>query len=200
MEMFNIEDASDNPFEQFRKWYLPVENDGLENFNAVALSTATAVGKVSSRIILLKGVSENGFLFFTNYNSRKGEQLRENSHAALLFYWPRYKRQVRIEGLVTRASAEESDIYFNTRSRSRKFNALVSPQSKEINNLRELIADMENREIQYRGTDPPRPANWGGYQLTPNLFEFWQEGKERFHNRIEYRISGNNWLKRVLAP
>ena len=200
METFNIEDVSDNPFEQFRNWYQPIENEGLENSNAVALSTATAAGKVSSRIILLKGFSENGFLFFTNYNSKKGEQLRENNHSALLFYWPRYKRQVRIEGVVSRASTEESDIYFNARSRSRKFNAIVSPQSKEIHNIDELLADMGNREVQYRGTDPPRPANWGGYRLTPDLFEFWQEGKERFHTRIEYRISNNNWLKRVLAP
>lgn len=200
MEPFNIEDASDNPFEQFRKWYQPVENEGLENFNAAALSTATTIGRISSRIILLKGFSEKGFLFFTNYNSKKGEQLRENNHAALLFYWSRYKRQVRIEGLLSRTSAEESDSYFNTRSRGHKFNALISPQSKEIEGIPELLTDKENMELQYRGTDPPRPANWGGYRVVPDLFEFWQEGKDRFHNRIEYRFSDNNWLKRVLAP
>jgi pyridoxamine 5'-phosphate oxidase len=200
MENSEKKSSGDNPFNMFREWYTPVESEGMENFNAVALSTATSTGRVSSRIVLLKGYGENGFVFFTNYNSRKGEQLRENNRAAMLFYWPQFGKQVRIEGIVTRTTPEESDAYFNSRSRGHKFNALVSPQSREIEDIQELLSDMENRTLQYRGTDPPRPANWGGYRLIPEMFEFWKEGIDRFHSRLEYRLTDGEWSKRVLAP
>lgn len=200
MEYFDIKNYSDNPFEEFREWYMPVETEALENYNAVALSTASSTGRVSSRIVLLKEYGDNGFVFFTHYTSRKGEQLRENNRAAMLFYWPRFGKQIRIEGCVTRTTPEESDSYFNTRSRGHKFNALVSPQSREIEDIQELLSDMENRTLQYRGTDPPRPANWGGYRLIPEMFEFWKEGIDRFHYRLEYRLTNGEWSKRVLAP
>lgn len=191
---------SDDPFVQFSKWYSPIENNGSENHNAIALSTADKNGRVSSRMVLLKKYGEDGFTFFTNYNSRKGIQLSENPYASILFYWPEYGRQVRVEGRVVKTGKKESDDYFNSRIHGHKLNALASDQSREIPGRQYLIDRQSDLEGKYRDRPVSRPYHWGGYRLKPELFEFWQEGANRFHDRIEYRLQGGRWVTRRLAP
>ena len=200
MELSDFSNISDNPFVQFSKWYSPIENEGRENHNAIALSTAGKDGRVSSRMVLLKKYGEEGFTFFTNYNSRKGIQLSENPYASILFYWPDYGRQVRVEGRVVKISHKESDDYFNSRIHGHKLNALASNQSTEIPGRQYLIDRQNELEEKYRDQSPSRPAYWGGFRLIPDRVEFWEEGEHRFHNRLEYRLEDGKWLTRRLAP
>lgn len=189
-----------DPFGQFAEWYSEVEKTGRENFNAVALSTATAKGSVSSRIVLLKGFSNEGFVFFTNYESRKAKQIGENPYGAMLFYWPGFRRQVRIEGAIVRTESEESDAYFNSRARGHKINALASQQSKMLESRDILLQKRDELSSFYANEEPVRPDYWGGYRLVPNMFEFWQEGRDRFHDRFEYRAASHGWTINRLAP
>ncbi len=189
-----------NPFDFFSDWYDIIEKDARENYNAVALSTSGQKGNVSSRMVLLKKYDERGFVFFSNYESRKGKQLDENPNAALLFYWPEYGRQVRIEGNVKKISDSESDEYFNSRIHGHKINAIASSQSTQIPDRQYLIKRYDELIKEYGNKAPARPYYWGGYRLIPELFEFWQEGENRFHDRIEYRLQVNRWVMRILAP
>jgi pyridoxamine-phosphate oxidase len=200
MESFNVLYPPADPFDLFSEWYSKIEKTGRENYNAVALSTSSPTGSVSSRIVLLKDFNHDGFVFFTNYNSRKGRQITSNPHGAMLFYWPDYKRQVRIEGSVHSVSPEESDRYFNSRSRGHKFNALVSNQSSPLESRELLLQQRDEIAAVYKGTEPVRPEWWGGYRLIPDMFEFWQEGEERFHDRIEYRPGAGGWKTGRLYP
>lgn len=200
MNYFDESIAMIDPFDQFKHWYTEVEKSGRENHNAVALSTTTMEGSVSSRIVLLKYYDKKGFVFFTNYNSRKGVQADSTRRGAMLFYWPDYGRQVRIEGVLQRVSGEESDSYFNSRIRGHKLNAVVSPQSMPVESREWLNTRKAELSALYTDHDPPRPAHWGGYRLAPDLFEFWQEGQDRFHDRIEYLPGPEGWTMRRLAP
>ena len=189
-----------DPFVFFNSWYLNVFSKEKENSNAVILSTASSTGRVSSRVVLLKEYDSEGFVFFTGYNSRKGVHLSENIYASLLFYWPEMRQQVRIEGAVEKTSEAESDAYFKSRQKGNKINAVVSEQSSVIDNMEIYIQKQMSAFMYYADKDPERPSHWGGYRLVPDRFEFWEEGKDRFHTRIEYLYEEGAWSTRRLQP
>jgi pyridoxamine 5'-phosphate oxidase len=193
-------DLTDNPFDQFEKWFGEARQSTIEEPNAMVLSTINFQNRPSSRIVLLKDFTTNGFSFFTNYNSKKGNHLSQNPYASLLFPWHQLERQIRIEGKVVKISSNESDAYFNTRPEASKLGAWASPQSEEIDTRESL--DLKYKEITYkfRNIPIPRPQHWGGYILVPDLFEFWQGRKNRLHDRFEYLLENGNWKIRRLAP
>ena len=167
----------------------------------MTLATADSAGKPSARIVLLKQVDERGFVFFTNYQSKKAGELDANPNAALVFYWPQHDRQVRVEGTVTRVSAAESDDYFQTRPRDSQIGALASPQSETIAGREVLEQRARELEAAYRDQTVPRPAHWGGYLLTPDRIEFWKARPSRLHDRLAYeRQSDGSWRISRLAP
>jgi pyridoxamine 5'-phosphate oxidase len=190
-----------NPFDIFSQWYSDAESLLSENSeaNAVVLSTSDIHGRVSSRLVLIKYFSEDGFVFFTNYLSKKGVQLSENENAALLFYWSSEQRQVRIEGSVEKVDPRFSDLYFSQRPLESRASAVVSPQSREIKSKSDLISKIEELS---QSNDIQRPDYWGGYIVKPYLMEFWQGRPGRFHDRIEYVLNSQNgkWNHRILAP
>ena len=200
MKASDIQIVSTDPFEQFKIWYKPVTETGEKYYNAVALSTASPGGQVSSRIVLLKDFNSRGFVFYTNFNSRKGLQIKSNPNAAMLFYWPLFKQQVRIEGEIIKVMEEEADKYFNSRPIGHKLNALVSRQSSRIDNRKSLIKSLEELKVEYQDQEPVRPEYWGGYRLVPKMFEFWQEGLDRFHDRIVYETADGAWEIYRLSP
>jgi len=197
---FNGKDANTNPFKQFEVWFDEAVKSGLHEPNAMALSTCTKKGKPSSRIVLLRGLKNHGFNFFTNYLSRKGNELKENPYASLLFYWPELERQIRIEGKVEIASARVSDEYFNTRPRISRLGAWASPQSKVIPHRKELDDLVSQYGNTFKEEDIPRPKNWGGYILKADYYEFWQGRQSRLHDRICYTLKNGKWKKARLAP
>jgi pyridoxamine 5'-phosphate oxidase len=190
-----------NPIVQFESWMKQAQAADLKEPNAMTLSTATPDGQPSARIVLLKEVSENGFVFYTNYESRKGQELAANPHAALTFYWIELERQVRIEGTVTRVSREQSEAYFRLRPRKSRLGAVVSDQSSVIPSRRFLEERMAELEIRYANTnDIPRPEHWGGYCVNPDVVEFWQGRPSRLHDRIRYTRHVENWAIERLSP
>ena len=190
-----------DPFRQFHAWFQDVLDrpDVLEP-QAVCLSTCTSDGKPSSRMVLMKRYSEDGFVFFSNHGSRKGIQLAENPNACLLFFWPSVHRQVRIEGTVGRLSEEESTAYFNSRPRSSQISAAVSPQSSVITGRTELERKHQELMESYPEGGVPKPAAWGGYLLSPVMFEFWQGQSNRLHDRIVFSKESGLWTLKRLAP
>jgi pyridoxamine 5'-phosphate oxidase len=190
------------PYPLFRRWLDAAEAANLPEFNAMALATASMDGRPSCRMVLLRGNDDKGFLFFTNYLSRKGSELAVNPFASLLFFWAPFHRQIRIEGTVHLATPAESDAYFASRPKGHRLGALVSPQSQVIANREFLSQRMQELERQYQDTDNvPRPEHWGGYRLTPLAIEFWQGRENRLHDRILYaKLADGRWLKRRLAP
>jgi len=193
-------DLADNPFEQFLKWIDEALESAIEEPHAMILSTSGFNNWPSSRIVLLKDCTNKGFTFFTNCNSKKGRQLVENPYASLLFPWHQMERQVRIEGKVTKLSAEESDAYFDTRPEGSKLAAWVSPQSEEITSRDFLDLKINEIASKFKNQPIPRPIYWGGFILVPDLFEFWQGRENRLHDRFEYAMEGGNWKIRRLAP
>jgi pyridoxamine 5'-phosphate oxidase len=196
---FDEKDADNDPFRQFEKWFSETIQSKATEPNAMVLSTVTKKGKPSSRIVLLRGLSNNGFNFFTNYNSRKGKELKENPHACLLFFWPELERQVRIEGKIEVAPAAVSDEYFALRPRESRIGACASPQSKILKSRKELEKLVDAINAKY-SEDVPRPKNWGGYILKATYYEFWQGRQNRLHDRICYSFKGKKWIKNRLAP
>jgi pyridoxamine 5'-phosphate oxidase len=192
--------ADKNPFEQFSKWYQSALRSEFQHPDAMILATADKAGKPSARIVLLKSFDENGFIFFTNYQSRKGDELIENPVASLVFYWDKINKQVRIEGTVERISKKESEDYFHTRPRGSQIGALASEQSKIIENRDALENKFKELEKKYEGKEIPLPDNWGGFRLIPDYFEFWQSRDNRLHDRIAYFKEANNWVVKRLAP
>jgi pyridoxamine 5'-phosphate oxidase len=186
--------------EQFRRWFRKVQRVGIPEPNAMTLATATRTGRPSARIVLLKGIDERGFLFFTNYESRKGRELASNSHAALVFYWREVNRQVRVTGRVLKLSAAESDAYFDTRPRGSRLAAMASRQSSVITSRAVLEHRYRELENGYPNDGPPRPINWGGYCVHPDEIEFWQQGPNRLHDRLRYRKSLGVWILERLSP
>ena len=191
---------SADPIIQFSKWYDKRLSLNLSVPNTMSLATISGNGSVSVRTLLLKGFDENGFVFFTNYESRKGKQLEVNPSAALLFYWPESGQQVRIEGSVTKVSQEESDIYFKSRPRESRISAWASGQSTVIPDRAFLDDRFTHFKNFFKDKEVPRPQYWGGYCLTPSWIEFWKEGEHRMHDRITYTRNGTGWVINRLSP
>jgi pyridoxamine 5'-phosphate oxidase len=199
-ESLNDGDVARDPVVQFSRWFQEALNSGFTEPNAMTLATAGASGRPSARIVLLKDYDERGFTFFTNYESRKGEELAINPHAALLFHWVELERQVRIEGRVERVAAAESDEYYRSRPLGSRLGAWASPQSRVLARREELEARLVEIGSRY-GEDPPRPPHWGGYRLVPDLLEFWQGRPSRLHDRVRYaREASGPWRIERLAP
>jgi len=189
-----------NPFEQFEVWLQDaIKRDVLEP-TAMTLATSTFEGKPSARVVLLKSVSEDGFGFFTNYESRKAKNILQNPYGALVFYWAELERQVRIEGKIQKVSERDSDTYFKTRPEGSKIGAWASPQSQVVPNRRYLDDLMVDFKEEFRDKPIKRPKNWGGYILSPTLIEFWQGRKNRLHDRMQYRLDNGIWTIERLAP
>src|SRR5438552_913189 len=191
-----------NPIRQFEKWSQEVRAKGVTEQDAISmtLATATRYGLPCARIVLLKSFDEDGFIFFTNYNSRKANELEENARACLLFYWSAVWRQVRIEGAVERVSSEESDQYFHSRPLGSKIGAWASEQSAAIENRATLEKRFEEFGLKF-GDNVPRPPHWGGYRVKPEVIEFWQGQENRLHDRLRYsRQDDRGWLIERLAP
>ena len=193
-------DVTSNPLEQFNKWWSDAVKSKLEEVNAMTLATASADAIPSARIVLLKGITEKGFVFFTNYESHKGKELAENPNACLVFFWKELERQVRITGTVEKVAAAESDEYFNSRPEGSRIGAWASPQSNVIAS-REIIEDnTEKYKQQFAGGNITRPPHWGGYIVKPTVMEFWQGRPNRLHDRIQYQLKDGSWNIERLAP
>jgi len=191
-----------NPFHQFAQWSQDVRSAGVSEQDTISmtLATATRFGLPSARIVLLKSFDERGFVFYTNYNSRKGNELEENARACLLFYWPALWRQVRIDGTVERVSEEESDEYFQSRPLGSRIGAWASEQSTAIQD-RGVIEKRFEEFSQKFGEDVPRPPHWGGYRVKAGVIEFWQGQDNRLHDRLQYTLQDDGaWLIERLAP
>lgn len=194
------EDLAADPFEQFQRWLADAAAADPDDYTAMTLATADGEGRPSARIVLLKGCDEQGFVFYTNYASRKGGELAENPRAALLFYWAPLERQVRIEGTVEKTSREESEAYFHTRPLGSRIGATASRQSTVIGSREEL--ERTARELTERfGEDVPLPDAWGGYRVVPDALEFWQGRPDRLHDRLRYRrVPEGLWTVERLSP
>jgi len=189
-----------NPFTQFETWFAEAYQSEPTLANAVALATATKDGRPSVRMVLLKQVAETGFVFFTNLESRKAEELAANPQAALLFHWKSLGRQVRIEGAVEPVSDADAKAYFDSRPKGSRLSAWASPQSKVVPNrafLEDRVAELEEK---YTGEDVPLPAFWGGYRVIPERFEFWINRDDRLHDRFVYEKDGDGWEITMLGP
>jgi len=192
-------DVAANPVEQFGTWWNEAVSSEIDEVNAMTLATATKEGLPHARIVLLKSYDEQGFTFFTNYNSHKGQELKENPYAALVFFWKELERQVRIEGIMEKLDVAESDAYFFSRPAGSRIGAWASPQSEVISS-REVLEENVLKYQQQFGINVPRPEHWGGYLLKPALIEFWQGRSSRLHDRILYTREGNGWKLERLAP
>jgi pyridoxamine 5'-phosphate oxidase len=194
------EDLAPDPFTQFGAWFDEVAQADIREPNAMTLATATPDGQPSARMVLLKGVDERGFVFYSNYESRKGSELSVNPRAALVFFWVQLERQVRVEGRVERVSGEESNAYFASRPEGSQLGAWASRQSAVLPDRGLLEAAYEGLRAQYEGQEIPRPPLWGGYRVIPETVEFWQGRVNRLHDRLRYRRSDVSWAIERLSP
>ncbi|MDB4923642.1 pyridoxamine 5'-phosphate oxidase [Mucilaginibacter sp.] len=190
-----------DPIKQFEIWFNEAQEAAVPELNAMNLATATHDGRPSARIVLLKGVYNDGFVFYTNYLSRKGKEITKNPVCALTFFWPSMERQVRIEGTLEKLSKEQSEKYFQSRPKNSQIGAVVSPQSQEIESRDVLEKKWDELAIEYTDKEVPKPSFWGGYIVKPRMIEFWQGRTSRLHDRIAYKkIDNKNWKKVRLAP
>jgi pyridoxamine 5'-phosphate oxidase len=192
-------DLDPDPLRQFAAWYARAA-DAVDAPEAVVLATATSAGAPSARMVLLKGFDQRGFVFYTNYFSRKGQEIAQNPRAAMLFHWSPLGRQVRVEGVVHRIDAAESDAYFRTRPPASRLSAAASPQSRPVASRDVLEAAVAELVSRHPDGDVPRPDEWGGLRLVASRFEFWQHGDDRLHDRFRYRREGEIWTLERLGP
>ena len=192
--------ADPDPIAQFRQWLDEAVRVELLDATAMTLATASTDGAPAARIVLLKGVGVDGFVFFTNYESAKAAHLEANPRACLVFFWAALERQVRITGVVTRVDGAQSDAYFASRPLDSQIGAWASPQSRVIPDRDRLEHEMAQATARFAGSAVPRPAHWGGYAVTPDTIEFWQGRANRLHDRLRYRRSGDAWTIERLAP
>ena len=199
------DDLSGDPMVQFRRWFEDAEAEGIHLANAIALATADAGGRPAVRHVLLRGFDERGFVFYTNLESRKGQELAANPRAAFTVHWQELYRQVRATGMVSPVSPEEADAYFASRPRGAQLAAVASPQSRVLRSREELLEAYRRLEAELAGRDVPRPPNWGGFRLIPDEMELWQGRENRLHDRLRYTrlpqaTSPSGWLIERLAP
>ncbi len=194
-------DIAQTPIEQFDKWWDDAIKSKIDEVNAMTLATATKNGIPNARIVLLKGYDKNGFVFFTNYFSQKGQELNDNPNACLVFFWKELERQIRINGTIEKINTIDSDAYFNSRPLGSRIGAWASPQSNVIANRAIIEENLHHLQLQYKDASIPRPPHWGGYILQPKQVEFWQGRSNRLHDRIKYSLQQNNlWKIERLAP
>ena len=189
-----------NPFDQFNQWFQGWVQTNPETPNAMTLSTATNKGTPSSRIVLLKHFDQEKLTFFTDYTSKKGQDLKNNPIGSLLFFWDKHEQTVRIEGTIKKTNLKESDEYFFSRPKNSQIAAIISNQSQKINSQKELLEKFKKAKEDYKNKPIIRPKEWGGYALTPNYFEFWQGKPNRLHDRISYQKEDSHWIISRLYP
>jgi len=201
LQTLHEKDVHADPIKQFEIWWHQATESGIDEANAMTLATCTLFGKPSARIVLLKGISDNGFVFFSNYNSHKGKQIHDNPFASLVFFWKELERQVRIEGEIKKISESESDDYFSSRPLESRIGAWISPQSEVIKSREVLEQNVADYTSRFESQNIPRPPHWGGYIVNPNLIEFWQGRPGRLHDRLQYTINEKaSWKIERLAP
>ncbi len=193
-------DVSQDPIEQFQRWFAQALAANVHEPNAMTLATVDARQRPTARIVLLKGVDTRGFAFYTNYESHKAAALAAHPYAALIFYWPELERQVRIEGSVSKVAASEADTYYHSRPLGSRLGAWSSPQSQVIPNREFLEGQVAQMQAQFATGNPPRPPFWGGYRVSPDYIEFWQGRPSRLHDRICYHLTTTGWQIDRLAP
>ena len=191
--------SAPDPLDQFRVWLDQALQGELPEPNAMTLATVGANGRPSTRVVLIKGFDARGIVWYTNYESRKGQELAQQPHAALQFHWVELERVVRIEGRVEKTSAEESDAYYQSRPLDSRLGAWASPQSRVISSRAVLVKAAAEAALRH-ALQPPRPPHWGGYRLVPDTWEFWQGRKSRLHDRLRYRLNASGWQRERLAP
>lgn len=202
-KMGELDESSvdENPFQQFRTWFYNVKDSGgVDEVNAMTLTTIGIDGFPRGRVVLLKKYDEHGFYFYTNYNSDKGKAIANNNKVSLSFFWPNIERQVIIKGVASKSGNEDASNYFATRPKGSQLGAILSNQSSVIANRRVLEDELASLEKEYEEKEVPKPDNWGGYIVKPIEFEFWQGRPNRLHDRIRYRLEGLDWVIERLAP
>ncbi|CAN5688936.1 pyridoxamine 5'-phosphate oxidase [soil metagenome] len=200
LRSLNEKEAAFDAMEQFASWWQDAFESQIDEVNAMTLCTVTADGKPDGRVVLLKGYDENGFSFFTNYESNKGKELQANPNATLVFFWKEIERQVRIYGSVSKLNEVENDAYYNSRPRGSQLGAWASPQSKPVANRQVIEQNLIVLQEEYREGSIPRPPHWGGYRVKPDSIEFWQGRTNRLHDRLLYTKQNNKWSFVRLAP